>query len=58
MKPWKDWIWVDVGMGISKPLPLDPLPGMVGNAGSSLTTEIINDQAGKVDLDKLKGEQK
>lgn len=58
MKPWKDWLWTDIGMGISKPLPLDPLPGIVGNVGCSLTTEIINDQVGKVDLDKLKDEQK
>ncbi len=26
MKPWKDWIWTDVGMGISKPLPINPVP--------------------------------
>nr|WP_269846440.1 hemagglutinin repeat-containing protein [Shimwellia pseudoproteus] len=58
MKPWKDWLWVDAGMGISKPLQLDPLPGIVGNAGSSLTTEIINDQVGKFELNKLKVEQK
>ncbi|MGQ8817307.1 VENN motif pre-toxin domain-containing protein [Serratia sp. NA_13] len=58
MKPWKDWIWTDVGMGISKPLSIDPLSGAFGNAGASLGTEIINDQAGKVDVEKLKGNEK
>lgn len=58
MKPWKDWIWTDVGMGISKPLPIDSLPGTFGNAGASLTTEAINDQAGKIDLNKFKGDSK
>ncbi|MDU4092037.1 MAG: adhesin [Pantoea sp.] len=45
---WKNWEWVDVGMGISKPLPLDPVPGTLGNALGSVATEIINDRAGKV----------
>ncbi|WP_258924237.1 hypothetical protein, partial [Klebsiella pneumoniae] len=31
MKPWKDWLWTDVGMGISKPLSLDPIPRVAGN---------------------------
>ena len=44
---WKNWEWVDVGMGISKPLPLNPLPGVAGTASGSLTSEMINDQAGK-----------
>ncbi|QGW19196.1 MULTISPECIES: hemagglutinin repeat-containing protein [Leclercia] len=44
---WKNWGWVDVGMGISKPLPLDPLPGVAGNIFGSGTTEFSNDQAGK-----------
>ncbi|MEM6162710.1 VENN motif pre-toxin domain-containing protein, partial [Erwinia sp. P6884] len=47
MKPWKDWLWVDVGMGISKPLPIDPLPGIAGNITGSITAEYENDQAGK-----------
>lgn len=47
MKEWKDWIWVDVGMGISKPLPLDPLPGVVGNIFGSGSMEVINDQTNK-----------
>jgi filamentous hemagglutinin len=48
MKPWKEWIWSDVGMGISKPLPVNPVPGMAGNAMSSVGTEIINDRVGKI----------
>lgn len=48
MKPWKDWLWVDVGMGISKPLPVNPVPGMAGNTMGSVGTEIINDRAGKL----------
>lgn len=47
MKPWKDWIWLDVGMGISKPLPVNPVPGIAGNASGSAATEILNDQLGK-----------
>ena len=47
MKPWKDWLWTDVGMGISKPLPVDSLPGIAGNIFGSGTTEVSNDQAGK-----------
>ncbi|OOL21242.1 adhesin, partial [Klebsiella aerogenes] len=52
---WKDWMWTDVGMGISKPLPINPLPGTFGNGGASLATEVINSQAGKVDTNKLMG---
>ena len=47
MKPWKDWIWTDIEMGISKPLPVNPAPGIAGNITSSVTTEFGNDQAGK-----------
>ena len=53
MKFWRDWIWVDVGMGISKPLPVNPVPGIAGNIAGSVTTEYGNDQAGK----KLGGEK-
>lgn len=52
---WKNWEWVDIGMGISKPMPLNPLPGALGTGGASLATEVINAQAGKVDINKLKG---
>ncbi|WP_039992972.1 VENN motif pre-toxin domain-containing protein, partial [Serratia odorifera] len=44
---WKNWEWVDMGMGISKPMPLDPLPGVLGNMGGSASTEYINDRLGK-----------
>ena len=55
MKPWKDWIWVDVGMGISKPLPVNTLPGMTGNASGSAATEILNDQLGKAAVNSKEG---
>ncbi|WP_447337329.1 two-partner secretion domain-containing protein [Klebsiella variicola] len=58
MKPWKDWIWTDVGMGISKPLPINPVPGIAGNASGSAVTEILNDQAGKTGVKFQKGNQK
>ncbi|HDW3959260.1 TPA: VENN motif pre-toxin domain-containing protein, partial [Escherichia coli] len=49
---WKNWEWVDVGMGISKPMLLDPLPGVIGNMGGSASTEYINDRIGKSLSDK------
>ncbi len=58
MKPWKDWIWVDVGMGVSKPLPINPVPGMAGNTAGSAATEIFNDQFGKAAVTSSKGEIK
>ncbi|MGA9618602.1 MAG: adhesin [Serratia proteamaculans] len=36
---WKNYEWVDMGMGISKPLPLSPIPGISGNGISSIITE-------------------
>ncbi|EPO8597605.1 hemagglutinin repeat-containing protein, partial [Escherichia coli] len=36
---WKNWEWLNVGMGISKPLPLNPTPGIAGNIGSSIGSE-------------------
>lgn len=36
---WKNWEWVAVGMGISKPLPLNPAPAITGNMGASAITE-------------------
>ncbi|MEZ6876205.1 VENN motif pre-toxin domain-containing protein [Enterobacter sp. KBR-315C3_2022] len=47
MKPWKEWIWTDIGMGISKPLPTNPVPSISGNIAGSTTTEYGNNQAGK-----------
>ena len=53
---WKNWAWVDVGMGISKPMPLDPLPGIIGNVTGSGATEFTNDQVGKK-LDEIGGKK-
>ena len=39
---WKNWEWVEMGMGISKPLPLNPFPGVAGNIGSSIGSESSN----------------
>ncbi|NIA91069.1 VENN motif pre-toxin domain-containing protein [Rahnella sp. SAP-19] len=36
---WKNYGWVDMGMGISKPLPWSPVPGITGNIFASGTTE-------------------
>lgn len=36
---WKNYEWVNMGMGVSKPLPLSPIPGTSGNAISSIITE-------------------
>ncbi|MDA6076138.1 hypothetical protein O0544_02415 [Edwardsiella anguillarum] len=36
---WKNWEWTDMGMGVSKPLPLNPVPGIAGNIGSSIASE-------------------
>ena len=36
---WKSFEWVDMGMGISKPLPSSPIPGISGNTGAALGTE-------------------
>ncbi|WP_265910032.1 hypothetical protein, partial [Erwinia billingiae] len=39
---WKSWEWVEVGMGVSKALPLSPVPGIAGNIGSSVGSEASN----------------
>ena len=36
---WKNWEWIDVGMGVSKPLPLNPAPEISGNIDSSVGSE-------------------
>ena len=36
---WKNWEWIEVGMGISKPLPLSPSPAITGNIGASAISE-------------------
>ncbi|WP_210421266.1 hypothetical protein [Pantoea sp. SO10] len=35
----KSFDWVEMGMGISKPVPLSPIPGISGNSGAALGTE-------------------
>ncbi|MCU6677673.1 adhesin [Leclercia tamurae] len=42
---WKNWEWKKLDMGISMPTPPSLLPGISGNATSSLVTEFTNDQA-------------
>ncbi|WP_241650132.1 hypothetical protein [Rosenbergiella collisarenosi] len=44
---WKNWEWVDLGMGISKPLPLNPAPGVIGNIFGSGASEVTNEKIGK-----------
>lgn len=53
---WKSWEWVEAGMGVSKPMPLDTLPGMAGNTLCSGATEILNDQFGKATTNGKQGE--
>ncbi|WP_201478944.1 hemagglutinin repeat-containing protein, partial [Escherichia coli] len=36
---WKNWEWIDIGKGVSKPLPLNPAPEISGNIGSSVGSE-------------------
>ena len=50
---WKNWEWTDVGMGISKPLPLNPTPGIAGNIGSSIGSE----GSGAIIQDQIKNQQ-
>ncbi|NEM79080.1 adhesin, partial [Escherichia coli] len=50
---WKNWEWLNVGMGISKPLPLNPTPGIAGNIGSSIGTE----GSGAIIQEQLKNQQ-
>ncbi|AFJ46800.1 hypothetical protein EBL_c17060 [Shimwellia blattae DSM 4481 = NBRC 105725] len=54
---WKNWEWVDLGMGISKPMSLEPLPGTIGNIGGSASTEYTNDRLGKF-LSNKSGDKK
>ncbi|EES5639661.1 contact-dependent inhibition toxin CdiA [Escherichia coli] len=50
---WKNWEWLNVGMGISKPLPLNPTPGIAGNIGSSIGSE----GSGAIIQEQLKNQQ-
>ncbi len=49
---WKNYEWVDMGMGISKPMQLSPLPGISGNSGAALATE-MGSQGGSKLIDIL-----
>ncbi|MFJ5855588.1 hemagglutinin repeat-containing protein [Enterobacter cancerogenus] len=49
---WKNYEWTDMGMGISKPLPLSPIPGITGNSISTLITESIG-QGGSKTMNNL-----
>nr|WP_249414876.1 adhesin [Citrobacter freundii] len=50
---WKNWEWVDIGKGISKPLPLNPAPEISGNIGSSVGSE----GAGVILQEQIKNQQ-
>lgn len=39
---WKTLHWDDIGMGISQPSRLSPIPGIVGTAGGSTAGEVFN----------------
>ncbi|EPF0317216.1 hypothetical protein [Enterobacter chuandaensis] len=54
---WKNYDWVDMGMGISKPLPLDPRPAVIGNIIASGSTESIGQGSSKA-ADHLKEGEK
>jgi filamentous hemagglutinin len=44
-----------MGMGISKPIQLSPLPGISGNSGAALATE-TGSQGGSKLIDMLSGD--
>lgn len=44
---WKNYEWVNLEMGISKPLPLDPRPAVIGNIIASGSTESIGQGSSK-----------
>ena len=44
---WKNYEWVNLGMGISKRLPLDPRPAVIGNIIASGSTESIGQGSSK-----------
>lgn len=54
---WKNWGWVDMGMGISKPLPLNPLPSISGNIAGAGATEGVG-QTGQQVIDLIKDKSK
>lgn len=54
---WKNWKWVDVGMWVSKPMPLDPLPAIIGNIISSGSTEGLGQGGSKAFSSPNKGRE-
>ncbi|EJC8313784.1 VENN motif pre-toxin domain-containing protein, partial [Cronobacter sakazakii] len=50
---WKNWEWIDIGKGVSKPLPLNPAPEISGNIGSSVGSE----GAGVILQEQVKSQQ-
>jgi hypothetical protein len=48
---WKNWEWVNVGGGISKPMPMNPYPGIAGNIAGSRVSDIVNSKTVEL-LDK------
>lgn len=50
---WKNYEWVDMGMGISQPLPFDVRPGTWGTIAGSATTEGVS-QGGSKAADQIK----
>lgn len=49
---WKNYEWIDMGMGVSKPMQLSSLPGISGNSGAALATE-MGSQGGSKLIDIL-----
>jgi len=53
-KTWYRPLWIDVGLGISRPNTPSALPGMAGNVGSSLIQEMTGNQI-KDGLQRVQG---
>ncbi|GKN38826.1 hypothetical protein [Klebsiella variicola] len=49
---WKNYEWIDMGMGVSKPMQFSSLPGISGNSGAALATE-MGSQGGSKLIDIL-----
>ncbi|ENM1806919.1 hypothetical protein AB6T34_003316 [Klebsiella variicola] len=49
---WKNYEWIDMGMGVSKPMQLSSLLGISGNSGAALATE-MGSQGGSKLIDIL-----
>jgi filamentous hemagglutinin len=44
---WKNWEWVNIGGGISKPMPMNPVPDVAGNITGSVFSEVANGKIGE-----------